>query len=454
MKHRLISLILAALTLLGMTACNPADQTDDPASSGEDAVGTTVNNIFGTAEGDGRFDPEAEHGEPQLYMSNRYGDMIFTKDQNKLLYYTVDDPTRVSYLCYDPTCTHDAADPAYGENCVSSYHVYGSSENKGIIVADGYDRPGSPVLYLAYQMTERASVDGQIIEREPTYCIERFDIATGKRVKITQGIKNEIVQMATYGDRILFVAKDTLYNISKTGEGPVFEESTEGVQIRGTLENSILLSVHYSWDSMDLSKYTISEEGSTSYALYYWLSEVMVNERPGVFQKVSNEYLYFTANYEYDDPASKGETSAQHCDLYRLPLADRFKGVEPTLVLEDITATEQTICFADNTLYYRSPESEGKIAAVDLKTLEQTTVYEENGKTLELCWGFDDHVIFAETGGDEYLIGYANGDEAKVLCEQSKLPYVQPIDNTVGTTYWDSARTLPTGDQYTPPAEE
>lgn len=395
--------------------------------------------------------------------------MVFTKDHYKLLYYTFDEPTVVNYLCFDPLCSHDVNDVYWGEDCVASHHVYGGELSQaGIIVADGYDRPDSPVLYLAYRMTDVATVNGQTVEREPTYCVERFDIAAGTRVKLVQGIQNEITQLVTYGDYVYFAADDTLYSLQKRDGKIVKETSLEQVKVVGMMGEQILLLGY----GDKLYTYQVDAEKSDP-VLCCSLEDLSVSGDPGVFQKISNDFLYFTANYEYDYTDTDPEDDllpSQHCDLYRLPLSDQT--AQPELVVEDVNSPGLYTMFADNVFYYQpfdyetyrtnmdtKPEetdpytSDGVIVAVDLKTLEKTTVYDNPKMNIYLKWAYDDRVIFVEPSGDWYFIASSNGESAKTWCERNKHCYYQPIEYIFAEEYWDEIKNGRLGDKYVMPDE-
>ena len=465
---KLTSLILSATTLLScfaMTACqngttpNPVDPFGDvPAASGttknpNDYQGDPKDWLDHLLE-NSDYDPNAPHGELKLYgttFQNRFephNGMYIKTSGYGLVYFSHDEPQKYYKLCFDPVCSHDTGD--FMETCQAHINSYVKAPtgvpqvvNPVCLIVDLYDTTAAPVLYLAYMRNDFYYVNEVIKEREPLYCIERYDLSKGTRTVVADGLKDEIQKLFTYGDYIYYVASNANFvekicRIPKAG-GEI--ETLKGDETIYRIETINNQKLYYIADNQYLYRCNLDFTSTEKLMDLSKLKGYDADEAMGVDSRVVGNYLYYYADLQ----KVAGSYSSNY---YRIPLNDLE--AEPQRIAENIIygqirfSSEGTMLYyqpavferVENSLEYTSfNESNGTIYALDLNTLEQTTVCENIGINIDFNSAYEDKVVFSAKhaynaegkrfakSGDQ-IIGTKYGTELEIWCNTLKVEFV------------------------------
>lgn len=435
---RMITLLLTAVMLssclLPLTGCKNKTETpsnpfndllpganDDDGQQGKDEHGNTDSedanssgnadetderlpiDDFGRYFGASDYDANAEHGEKKLYYDEvsdticrtSYNGIVFQRNDPNFFSYEISNPRKLRYVCFDPICEH-----LYKEYCTSSLEGwYVNAENPDIkyiarFVVDSYDYENVPVIYMSFLRTEHYFINGVMHDRESVYCIERFDMKTGQRTVVIDYIDEIIGEMFTYGDYIYFTKVDAnnnhiLCRVHKSGgEVITLDESRLAFRALDAVDGMI----YYLADERYICR--TDPELSESEQLADIADLSSYNEYKGYyFYGARGGYIYYCTNVEtvYStkrfDKAGMPYENGYKMDLCRLPLNNL--AAAPELLVEDMLEG----VFTDDTFFYcpavledveQSINGElnncnGTMYALDLNTLERTTVCENTG---------------------------------------------------------------------------
>ena len=460
---KLTSLILSATTLLScfaMTACkngttpNPVDPFGDvPAASGttknpNDYQGDPKDWLDHLLE-NSDYDPNAPHGELKLYgyVTNSrfkyYNGMFIELTQNDIVYYSYEKPRELYKLCFDPVCNHETG--TFMEDCQASMNIY-TEESTGTtpkpprpvsMLIDEYDNAGSPVLYLSYKRGATYEINGVSKEREPDYCIERYDLSKGTRTVVVDGIKSTIAKLFTYGDYIYMVMADpstfeqTICRISKAGgEIETLQgQSGEAYQILAMNDNKL----YYLADSRYLSRCDLNLTNEERLLDIADLKGNMEENGNGIAGEIVGNYFCYFADFETINYGEK-------CNCYRIPLNNLTAA--PELIAENMVYSLSKYAFDEDTLYYQpailemvdktdfpsnikntdfTNDSNGTLYALNLNTLKRTTVCEDIGMNINISAVFGGKISFTGCAyrADADAIKMANGTKNQVVVSKN-----------------------------------
>lgn len=474
MKHtkRTLTLLLTAAMLstclLPMAGCKNT-ATDDPLDvvlpSGDDKGSN--DDFFKDTPSNNGYDPNADHGVHNLYGYYARPRYLFNEDMiidigNQITYFSTDKPTERYKLCFDPICEH--ANFNINEGCQASLNLYYPAPTpQGQPIPtypmsahlDYYDHADAPVLYLSYKRGSSYEINGVYQEREPDYCIQRYDFTQGTRTTVADGIMSTIHSMFTCGDYIYCITAEagkvggeqTLCRIPKTGGE--FEEmpKTSDEDLTYTILEVYNDQLYYLLNTRYLYRCNLDFTNSELILDVATLKGTQSEKSNGIVEGVHNGYLYYHADIQMNN------YGVEYGNFYRVPINDL--AAAPELIAENMIYAPQKSIFNDSedTFYYQpavfeesdpSPdanpneyytdttESNGTLFAVDLKTLEKTTVCEDIGMNITISTAFDDKVIFAgvmydskgallANNGNNYIIGNKNGDKPKVWFSNAQI---------------------------------
>lgn len=455
MKHRLSALFLSLACMIALAGCKRSNDPVDP-SLVTDKPSVTDKEVFNFGSSP-EYDPDAPHGEKKVYGSIKIGELPVWEDtigfmlkKSQLGYYYIEKPTEFYDACFDPTCNHNGEDcPAYNsEDFVDGDEPIGYPS---FMVLDKYDNADSPVIYYAYkQSKEYTLTDGGAFERDNCYRIDRYDISSGKRVTLHTDIPWTITSLNTYGDYIYFtlIKEDqtmAFMRLHKSGgiPTPVLLPSNE-VQSLKVLDITDDY-IYYLFDEYCL--YRCSTDLSTMEA-QLWVSTLTgKEERPAILHQLQNGYLYYMSDFETVTVKSDSGKVYEYdkCNCYRLPMDDLNS--EPQIVAEAICYGETNFAFTDNYFYYEpavyrhiskdeysgsqleTDFSGGDLCAVNLDTLEASTVVNDCGMVIYIEHTYGDNVIFygtpisaeGEKLTDKWLIAYPDGTPYEAWLERNTL---------------------------------
>lgn len=450
-KTTTLALILILSTLasvLQLTSCNQ----NNPNIENSSFVDGTNNNPPDADPGTG-WTADHPHGEKILYGKQdssdesilRFGDMLIgeTNYSNTLGYYTIDEPGNARLLCFDPLCLHLLSQdscPAITNDMLKLVNNEYIQYPQGMYI-DLYESSESPVVYFYYLRSDHYAINlEETIDRDPVYCIERYDMSQGKRYTVLDNVENTIQQACNYGDYVYFVLdmseglvqKQKLCRVHKSGTEPEefdMTELPETIRIVEATEDAIF--------------YTVDEKYLYRCNLDLTESEKVLdlgnlkgqNDSIGVLQGCYSGYLYYIA----DAVKVLSETKV---NLYRIPVNDLAK--EPEMVVEGMAGSSDCYMFAEKTLYYVPCVAEfdntqggetavnicdGKMMALDLKTGKSNTIVENSGMTIFPLYAWDDMVVFAgwaynstgekySNGNNNLLLAYTSGEPFKIWCRK------------------------------------
>ncbi len=460
---KLTSLLLTATTLLTCitlssckngTANTPADPFGDvPAASGttknpNDYQGDPQDWLDHLLE-NSDYDPNAPHGKLKLYGDitnsrfNDYNGMFIELTQNDIVYYSYEKPREFYKLCFDPVCKHETG--TFMENCQASLNIYTNAPESPLptpprpvsMLIDEYDNAGSPVLYLSYKRCETYEINGVSKEREPDYCIERYDLSKGTRTVVVDGIKSTIAKLFTYGDYIYMVMADpstweqTICRIPKAGGE--FEELQgqpgEAYLILAINDNKL----YYLADSRYLSRCDLDLTNEERLLDIADLKGNMGENGKGIPGAIVGDYFYYFADFETVNYGEK-------CNCFRIPLNNLT--VTPELIAENMINSLSQYRFDEDTLYYQpavlemvdaskfphnikntdfTNDSNGTLFALNLNTLKRTTVCKNIGMNIDINAVFDDKISFTGCAytADADVIKMANGTKNQVVVSKN-----------------------------------
>lgn len=458
MKQKLLSVFLCCICLFSIVGCtNQKNKTPENTS------------LSGTEQtpSNSDYDPNAAHGELKLYGHNIRPRYLVNKDMiidigNQTTYFSTDKANERYKLCFDPICEH--ANFNINEGCQASlnpYHPAPTPQGQPIPTypikahLDYYDHADAPVLYLSYKRGSSYEINGVYQEREPDYCIQRYDFTQGTRTTVADGIMSTIHSMFTCGDYIYCITAEagkvggeqTLCRIPKTGGE--FEEmpKTSDEDLTYTILEVYNDQLYYLLNTRYLYRCNLDFTDSELILDVATLKGTQSEKSNGIVEGVHGGYLYYHA-----DIHQKNKDGTDYGNFYRIPLNDF--AAAPELIAENMIYAPQKSIFNDSedTFYYQpavfegtnpSPdanpdayygdttESNGTLYAVDLNTLEKTTVCEDIGMNITIVTAFDDAVVFngisyetkgklLSNNGRNYIIGNKNGGELKVWFDSSQ----------------------------------
>lgn len=475
MKHtkRTLTLLLAAMmlstALLPMAGCTSqptlpdspfndtlppeADPNGDKEGDGQPTtpdLSPDTSLWEGTAAGEKRLYGKQNLYQPRsLKLGDRYssllrwGDLLIgeTRYSNQMGFYTIDEPNDARLLCFDPLCPHWPGQ----ESCTSVINRYmdmetvdESGENyvppMGWYI-DEYESTNGPVIYLYYRRSGSYTIGfEEQAHRDPVYCIERYEMALGRRTPVIDGIEDTITQACNYGDSIYYlldkgfeVGKE-IYCIDKSGKERAkleLDKMTESVRIVDVVDDMF----YYMVDEQYIYRATLD---LTESEMVLDLSTLKgKDDSVGVAQGSYNGYFYYSADVEKVTAMFRGsEYSTEKANLYRIPMNDLTK--EPELIVEGMNFGYDEYLFAEKTFYYtpcffnsggiQPSNSDGKLMALDLTTGESKTIVEgiELNIYPKLAW--DDIVVFSGTGYTQkgsalegkLIMAYTSGERYKI----------------------------------------
>lgn len=455
---KIIYVILAVLTVLALctasSSCNTKkhDEYDFRAST------------------DTGYDPSAKHGEKSLY--GRAGvnkNFVFRKDDfylefyfKWLMYYSSEERENGNMLCFDPSCKH------WDDNCSAYINIY-VSEKEGekiypyFFFIDQYDNVESTVIYFAYRRSQWGVINDVEYEREPNYCIERFDISEGKRRVIAEDLKYTIDQFCSYGDDLYFVA-DTgdddigkmLFVLGKSGgmtSHILPEKTARSISLEDVQNDRLYFIVNDRY--LCSCKLDLSDQ-----RFEFDLTEIKGNDgSAGLYKGMYNGYLYYFCSIEgqryYEDALTEGEHKGSLC---RLSLSDL--NVAPELIAENIYTDPIYCAFTDGTFYYEpfvyerlEPVpgtnlmplnlSDGKLMAYDMDTGEHRLIAENLYINIDIRYAWKDMALITgwayckegqvnSNSDNKLLVVYSDGREYGVWREYNKDSVGRPDANFFG----------------------
>lgn len=467
-SKRLFSILLlvsTSISLLQMNSCNkkpstpenpfdiglttPSNKDNDlPDNPGKITDGNLPTRFFSESD----YDASAVHGEKKMYhdqinttVKNVYNDIIFDYDSpHSLVTYEKNTPRTRRYLCFDPTCKH-----LYVESCTSNLEYYGWDDEDPYTdtiwypvqaVIDSYDYENLPVVYMSFRRHKYYFVNEVMLERESVYCIERFDMKTGKRTIVADNIEEIIEKIHTYGDYVYFTMVDaddnhSLCRIAKWGGA--IEKLGEPKENTYTILDVVDDKLYYLTDERYLNRCELDLSKSE---LIFDLGDLQGNDPNAVssYRGVYGGNMYYFSDTEviYSDPTvHEGDLyiSGSIGNLYRLPLNDL--SASPEMIAQGVSVSDTL--FTDDTLFYlpitydyknaespiRSDElNNGTILALDLITLEETTVCENTGLWIFLKGAInceDDCISFTARYGDGEWKSLANDTDNELIGKKS-----------------------------------
>lgn len=303
------------------------------------------------------YDPNAEHGELRLYGYNirpRFlcnGDMVIDIG-NPMTYFSAEEPTERYKLCFDPICKHEI----YGqmEDCSASLNLF--SDNKEYakdepvpsypmsMHLDSYDSIDAPVLYLSFKRAPGYEINGVYQEREPDYCIQRFDFSKGTRTSVANGIKSTIHSMFTYGDYVYCVTAEagkvdgaqTLCRIPKVGGK--FEEMPKASDsdLTYTILEVYNDQLYYLLNSRYLYRCNLDFTNSEQILDAATLKGTQSEKSNGIVEGVHSGYLYYHA-----DIHQMNKDGTDYGNFYRIPLNDLAAAPEVGSRKNDMRASDE-----------------------------------------------------------------------------------------------------------------
>lgn len=316
------------------------------------------------------YNTNTDHGELKMYkyctgQYEKYNDLYIGLFRNYIGYFSEDDRYNGDIFCFDPTCKHGAQD----EGCQAKINVCFirdaggpiSGYEKAYFFLDLFDNKESPVFYIAYKRDSHYSINGiPQEEREPCWCIERFDLSEGKRMTVADKIKYTVTDIATFGDYIYFVMNEgdevgqRLYRIYKGGkkqpECCELDVKASEINILEAVNGKLFFSVN--GRSIYQSEMNLSEA--------HIMKDLAGNDDDGstvIFKTAYNGYLYYLADIEevildYVNPDGKPCSSTSYkCNCYRTFLGQDELVSEK--IIENMCAEEHDHGFTQGTLYYQ-----------------------------------------------------------------------------------------------------
>ena len=422
------------------------------------------------ASTDTGYNSNARHGEKALY--GRAGvntNFVFRKDDfylefyfKWLMYYSSEERENGKMLCFDPSCKH------WDDNCSAYMNVYVSQKEGEKIYPyfffiDHYDDVESIVIYIAYRRSQWGVINDVEYEREPNYCIERFDISEGKRRVIAEDLKYTIDQFCSYGDDLYFVA-DTgdedigkmLFVLSKSGgmtSHILPENNADEISLEDVFNDRIYFVVNaknlYSCN-LDLSDLKFESD----------LSELNGPDgSAGIYKGIYKGYLYYFCSIEgqkyYPDALIDGEHKGNFCRLSLTGLKNA-----PELLVENIFTDSIYSAFTDGTFYYEpfvyerlEPVpgtnlmplnlSDGKLMAYDMDTGEHRLIAENLYINIDIRYAWKDMALITgwayckegqvnSNSDNKLLVVYSDGREYGVWREYNKDSVGRPAEDFFG----------------------
>lgn len=452
---RITTLILAALLLTSclfpLTKCkkqttepeNPFDVgvtapsgTNENDSNDNGHSGVTIDRFFGASD----YDASAAHGVKKLYsdqagVATLYNDLLIERGPQFIYTYDINTPLKRRYLCFDPTCEH------FKESCTScleqfTYYVDPDDPDSDMayypleMVIDSYDHTNAPVIYMSFRRPDVYAVNGVEYGREGVYCIERFDMNTGKRTIVADHLDVFIETMCTYGDYVYFTTVDaedvrSICRIHKSGgEIEKLGEEMSSCELLDVVEDQL----YYLADGRYLRRcdlsFTVSEEMIDLDVLKGSDGQSSI----GFWHAVGGYFYYFSDMIRYED-LSISPTG----NLYRVPLTDLTASPEKlaeNVCVADAIFTDDTLFYLPATYYSGETEeapnftniNNGTILALDLKTLEVTTVCENTGLKIFLQGAINcenDRISFTARNGEGEWRKMANDGNNRLIGSKS-----------------------------------
>lgn len=459
-KHTaILLLVLIILPILCLTSCKKTSSTtENPfAVDGTHPVGSEQSNadpntgwMQGSVTGEKRLYGKEESSDSSIL---RFGEMLIgiTNYSNCYGYFSFDEPADAKLICFDPLCLHLPQQ----ESCPAVTNLYLPDEITGVEYPNGmyidlYESTESPVIYFYYRRDGIYSINlEEIGHRDPVYCIERYDLAQGKRYAVVDNVKNTILQACNYADYVYYVLDmgdekgQELYRVHKSGgESEMLncEKQAESIRIADVVDDMLYYIVNERYIYRSNLELTESE-------MVLDMSEIKgKNGSNGVVEGLYSGYLYYFADVEIVRIGSSEEShSTRKGNLYRIPINNLAEN--PEMIVQGMICMWDSYKFTEKTLYYEPcvfqidnseggetaiNTCDGKLLALDLKSGESTTIVENSGMTIYPIYAWDDMVVFSgwaynssgvknSGGNSNLLVAYTSGTPYEIWCKNGAL---------------------------------